>query len=79
MTFDDDIVSLNWSQGLVEKKFRCIDLGLEWPPPENIRFGVSTFTRKRYSLITDEQRAKMTHVVRGAEYFEDVPANVDLG
>jgi hypothetical protein len=41
-----------------------------WPPPETVRIPEDdrTFRRVSYSQITDEERAKMTHVCRGAQY-----------
>lgn len=85
-TFDDDSMRLHMgiSSPLVPiKKF-----GFEWPPPERIymaEHGVLrealpededsyVMVRVRYSAITDEQRAKMTHVFRGAEYYYESEA-----
>ena len=66
MTFDDDFVVLNFDGGT--KRIRCRDLGIDWPPPEKLTVAGFTLTRSRFSSITDEQRADMTHVCRGAEY-----------
>jgi hypothetical protein len=67
MTFDDDIVVLNHPCRTL--RIPCVKLGLEWPPPEILGVGeYGTFSRVNYSKITDEERARMTHVVRGAEY-----------
>ncbi len=78
-TFDDDMVRLNLTVGT--KTMSCKALGLEWPPPMRIylgRYGVreatdgdaSTFVLQQVSMsqITDEERVKMSHVIRGAEY-----------
>jgi hypothetical protein len=66
MTYDDDFVVLRFDHGTVRQP--CAALGLSWPPPERIdAFGI-LMRRERHSSITDEQRAAMTHVCRGAEY-----------
>lgn len=69
MTFDDDMVTINFTNGPVRQT--CIALGLEWPPPEFIIIFGFTFKRLRLSSISDEQRASMTNVCRGAEYGPD--------
>ena len=66
MTFDDDFCQMVLSGGT--KRFTCKTLGYTWPPPEQIVWGGFHFVRIRYSEITDEQRADMEHVCRGAEY-----------
>ncbi len=63
MTFEDDFLKLD-DIGFI----LCSKLNLEWPPPETVEFAGISFERIRYSQITDEQRAEMTHVARGAEY-----------
>lgn len=73
MTFDDDFIAFNFDPtvrtGVVRQ--RCKDVGVEWPPPERLeRFGTA-FKRLRYSQISDEDRADMTHVCRGAEYVPE--------
>ena len=68
MTFDDDFVLIQMQGG--PRRWRCEPLGLEWPPPELIDIEGFQFKRVRYSKITDEQRADMTSVCRGAEYEE---------
>lgn len=69
-TFDDDFVRLNLATGLVNVPLK--KLGLEWPPPDRIvdllGSPLDPMVRVRMSVITDEQRASMTHVARGAEY-----------
>lgn len=72
MTFDDDHVRLQFPFG--PRDMTCKRLGCEWPPPQFILIGSIMFNRIRYSGITDEQRAEMTNVVRGAEY---VPVDMD--
>ena len=62
MTFDDDHVMI------AGKRIRCKDIGIEWPPPEDMELWDFHWKRKRFSQITDEQRADMTNVCRGAEY-----------
>jgi hypothetical protein len=68
MTFDDDFVRI----GMVNATLKS--LGLEWPPPPFIEVNNHgelpnlLLRRTRLSEITDEERARMTHVARGAEY-----------
>lgn len=80
MTFDDDSVRLNFVVGPVV--IPCTKLGLEWPPPERLYISDEADIREAtndddpryvmrrvsYSQISDEDRAEMTHVFRGAEY-----------
>lgn len=76
MTFDDDFIRI----GMIRPTLKS--LGLEWPPPPFIEINNHGelpnrfFKRVRYSEITDEQRADMTHVARGAEYRECSPADL---
>lgn len=80
MTFDDDFVRLHLDIDTVN--VMCKQVGLEWPPPERLWFdgnGARAATdedppsevmiQDRRSEITDEERERMTHVCRGAEYF----------
>jgi hypothetical protein len=71
MTFDDDFMRLNFPDGST-KIYSLKQNDMEWPPPEKIMVdfdgGVVTLRRESYSVITDEERARMTHVCRGAEY-----------
>jgi hypothetical protein len=80
VTFDDDFVRFNLLFGA--ENIACVKLGLEWPPPERIVIehgrvraatdddpASSVLIMDRMSEITDEERATMTHVCRGAEYF----------
>lgn len=79
MTFDDDFARLNLSVGTYNVPLTA--LGLEWPPPERLWLdgkGARPATteddpnevmvRMSLSQLTDEQRERMTHVCRGAEY-----------
>lgn len=70
MTFDDDYIRLLLATGPLD--VTCKALGIDWPPPEFIEvkgpLSTPTFRRVRYSQISDEDRAEMTHVCRGAEY-----------
>lgn len=66
MTFDDDSLFLETPSG--RKVIRCKSLGLDWPPPEQVFINDVPYLRIRLSSITDEQRADMTHVLRGALY-----------
>lgn len=76
MTFDDDFVKI----GMVRTPLK--NLGLEWPPPPFMRIDnhgelPNLFIKRvNYSQITDEQRARMTHVARGAEYRPCSPADL---
>lgn len=76
MTFDDDYIQLRLSTGPMRVPLK--QLGIDWPPPEFIEitggpFSTPRFRRVRFSQITDEQRKRMTHVCRGAEYVHDGP------
>lgn len=73
MTFDDDFLLFQTPTG--PQKLRCTQLGIQWPPPATLRlrgfeppFSDIDFRLLRMSAITDQQRAGMTHVCRGAEY-----------
>lgn len=76
MTFDDDFVLV----GAIRATLKS--LGLEWPPPPFMRINNHVdlpdffVKRLRMSEITDEQRATMTHVCRGAEYEVCSPADL---
>ena len=66
MTFDDDFIRLKLDNG--HKDILCKLNGYEFPPPEEITLMGFTFKRIRYSQVDDDDRKKMTRVVRGAEY-----------
>lgn len=67
MTFDDDMIQLEWPAGQVQR-FWCANHCISWPPPEEIQFFGFTWVREKMSQITDDQRKDMTHVCRGAVY-----------
>lgn len=64
MTFEDDFIRI--VDGLPYVPLAAV--GLTWPPPEVIELGGIMYERLQFSDITDEQRADMTHVCRGALY-----------
>lgn len=66
MTFDDDFIQIEFQGGV--RRARCVENGIEWPPPEVLEFQGLTLKRKSISRLTDEDRAGMTHVCRGALY-----------
>lgn len=68
MTFDDDFVQLEGPHATIH--MACKQLGLDWPPPHMIKALGGVYNRDSYSKITDEQRAGMTHVARGAVYLK---------
>lgn len=68
MTFDDDFVQFSLTNMGVVFRQACRDLNVQWPPPERLEIQGFVFKRIRLSPITDEQRAGMTNVCRGAEY-----------
>ncbi len=70
MTFDDDFIQVD-VEGVGVVRVPCVPAGIDWPPPPNIVFNGLMYKLVRHSQITDEQRAEMTHVARGAEYVED--------
>jgi hypothetical protein len=67
MTFDDDFVQIDFGDGVI-RRARCLSNKIEWPPPQILDFGGFKFDRVSVSEITDEQRAGMSHVCRGAAY-----------
>lgn len=74
MTFDDDYIQLRTPNGPL--RVTCKQVGCDWPPPELIGiaggpFSTPVYRRIRYSQISDEQRAGMTRVCRGAEYVHE--------
>lgn len=78
MVFDDDFMRLFTPEG--ERNFLCEQNGASWPPPKFVYFDGEYYRLVSYSAITDEQRAAMTHVCRGALYeclgntVHDIPA-----
>jgi len=76
MTFDDDFLRLPTailaSLGFAGKQdVFCRALDIDWPPPERLNIAGVALVRISISEITDEQRAGMTHVCRGAEYHQE--------
>lgn len=69
MTFDDDFLQVNFAGGGF-KRIRLLDVGMSWPPAPVIVLGPATLHRISMSEISDAQRAKITHVCRGALYAE---------
>lgn len=69
MTYDDDFLQLVFDGGT--KRATCRSLGIDWPPPERIEVGGIPMQRSRMSALTDDERAAMTHVCRGAEYLPE--------
>lgn len=76
MTFEDDMIRLYMPDGRTVH-VSCLANGIEWPPPKTLHLYVPVIgaepeqvfcTRTTVSAITDEQRAGMTNVFRGAEY-----------
>lgn len=78
-TFDDDYIQLELTVGT--RRLPCVAVGLTWPPPEKLwidKLGLrianqddppsEVLVRKSMSIITDEQRAEMDNVARGALY-----------
>lgn len=76
MTFDNDFIVLK-TEGR-PLWLSCQSLGLDWPPPETYHFQGFKFTQMRRSQLTDDERAGLTHVCRGAEYQCETKEN-DLG
>lgn len=66
MTFDDDFIQIETEAG--PRRLWCKKIGLDWPPPSFITVGGFRWRLVRHSEISDEDRATMTHVCRGAEY-----------
>lgn len=67
-TFPDDYVRIapaGTTEGLT---IRFVDAGIEWPPPETFEFMFDTVYLVSASRLTDEQRAGLTGVARGALY-----------
>lgn len=82
-TFDDDYVQINLRRGRIARA-SCRANAMTWPPPERLYLDEATgywraaetgddpafvLVQTRRSEITDEQRAGMDMVMRGAEYY----------
>ena len=70
MTFDDDFIQLV-VDGVGVVRFPCAPAGIAWPPPDLNMLNDMMYRQVRRSAITDEQRAELTMIARGAEYVED--------
>ena len=70
-TFDDDYIQLEL-QGQEPLRFFLKDHAMTWPPEPEINVNFVTYVRVSHSEITDEQRAGLTHVARGALYRKKV-------
>lgn len=68
MTFDDDFVRIPIATLDRSINVMLAKIGVEWPPPEDLMINGLHYRQIRCSEITDEQRAGMTNVIRGAEY-----------
>jgi hypothetical protein len=78
MTFDDDYIQYAVDGNV--RRHPCKLVRLDWPPAETLNMRFLTWDgndahdityslkRLRFSSITDDERAQMTHVCRGAEY-----------
>lgn len=66
VTFDDDSLFLETPSG--RKVVPCRSLKMDWPTPERVTINGVPYVRISFSAITDEQRGRMTHVMRGALY-----------
>lgn len=69
MTFDDDFIQLQTESG--PRRIWLKTINAKWPPQPVIDLCGFRFKRTRMSEITDEERAGMSHVCRGAEYIPD--------
>lgn len=67
MTFDDDEIHLQFSQGT--RVVKCLHMGLDWPPPKRISVFGFGMRLLRCSSMTDAQRASKPNMVRSAEYI----------
>lgn len=76
MTFDDDFLQLEFDGGT--KRVSCRSLGIDWPPPERINVMGFEMVRESFSQITDEQREKMTMIIRGTRYVPAPAQSVEV-
>lgn len=70
MTFDDDFARVHFDNGSRDLVLKS--LGVDWPPPEVLDIYGFKYRRSSMSDITDEARAKLDFVCRGAEYFPTI-------
>lgn len=75
MTFDDDFAEVPFLTGVRRVTLRS--LGIEWPPPERLEIMGFGFQRVSMSEISDEARASMSHVARGAAYESETHPPAD--
>lgn len=75
MTFDNDFLQLEFDGGT--KRVTCKGAGVDWPPPERINVMGIPMRRKSFSQLTDEQRAGMDFLMRGARYVPDDTSKPD--
>lgn len=66
MTYDDDMLQFDLDGRTVRLPLKQV--GLDWPPPENVEIHGVKLKRVQLSRITDEQRSTMSNVIRGALY-----------
>ncbi|MCP1375358.1 hypothetical protein [Dyella lutea] len=66
MTFDDDFLQINFQGGT--RRVLCKSIGVDWPPPEKLSFQGFALERVRFSQVSDDDRAGMEFLMRGAEY-----------
>ena len=73
-TYDDDYLQLEAARPDLPymRRMAVRDLGLHWPPPEQIFYDGEVWERQTFSQLTDEQRAGTTLVCRGALYHPKV-------
>jgi hypothetical protein len=69
MTFDDDFLQFEFDHGT--KRVTCKSAELEWPPPEQLEVFGFRMKRDTFSQITDDQRAELTLICRGARYVPE--------
>lgn len=78
-TFNDDYIQLELATGT--RRLACTTVGLTWPPPEKLWLDehglrianaddneAEVLVRTSMSIITDEERAGMDRIMRGALY-----------
>ena len=66
MTLDRDFCMFLFEGG--SRPFLCNQLGVEWPPPEELELFGFKFKQIRRSQLTDEQAKDCDFIARGAEY-----------
>lgn len=66
MNHENDICKIEFQNGT--RIYKCSELQIDWPPPEELCFLGFSFELVAYSAITDEQIKTMHNVSRGALY-----------